>query len=188
MFGHVVTYCNTQSSSDTGARGLPRRCQNGDVIPRQRAPRRVALGWESSGVRGCPGAASEDYKKPLANFSQGFFVIRDASLAIRPDRAPFAGSTAGSPAKIAARRASTTDAATGPGTSPTQPPASPTTHQAPSRKREQQAPACGRRAPGETPGTLTARLPPRHYRLEAERAAAVAPIVDARRRALVRLL
>ena len=89
MFGHVVTYCNTQSSSGTGARGLPRRCQDGDVIPRQRAPRCVALGWESSGVRGCPGAASEDCEKPLAKVSQGFFVIRDASLAIRPDSPPF---------------------------------------------------------------------------------------------------
>lgn len=95
MFGYVVTYCNTQSSSGTGARGLPRRCQNGDVIPRQRAPRRVALGWESSGVRGCPGAASEDCEKPLAKVSQGFFVIRDASLAIRPDYPLFTHSPSG---------------------------------------------------------------------------------------------
>ena len=55
---------------------------------------RTPLGGRSwrgatSGVRGCPGAASEDCEKPLAKVSQGFFVIRDASLAVLPDRPPF---------------------------------------------------------------------------------------------------
>lgn len=106
---------------------------------------RMPLGMRSwregaSGVRGCPGKLHRSVTKTAPRIG-AVFVTRDASLAICLNRTPFAASPAGFHTGDAARRASTTGAATRPGTSPARPPASPTTHRAPSRKREQQAPA-----------------------------------------------